>query len=67
MPDSSQIIGIGLVLLCMGNSLRLILTEAKRIRRIKTKNDTPVDITEIFKLKVMWHWVIAGIITLAIW
>ncbi|MDP4092579.1 MAG: hypothetical protein Q8920_04390 [Bacillota bacterium] len=63
MADITQIIGLTIIFLAVGNSIRLLLRASKRISR--TKN--AADISGLFKLQVICNWVIAGIVALAIW
>ena len=72
MTDTEQIIGIALILLLIGNSVRMLfgankkLTIVKKIRRPSGTN-LIVDVSDLFKLQVICNWVVAGIIALAIW
>lgn len=63
MADSVQIIGLAIIFLVVGNSIRLLWKVNRRLSR--TKN--PTDVSGLFKLQVICHWVIAGIVALAIW
>jgi hypothetical protein len=72
MTDSEQIIGIALIVLLIGNSVRMLilanlkLTLAKKLKYNSGKS-VVVDESNLFKLQVICHWVVAGIIALAIW
>jgi hypothetical protein len=72
MTDSEQIIGIVLIVILIGNSVRMLIkvdiqmTEVKRLKYNSGKS-VDVEVSGLFKLQVICHWVVAGIIALAIW
>jgi hypothetical protein len=72
MTDSEQIIGIVLIVILIANSVRMlikangIVTAAKKLK-YHSGESVSVDVSGLFKLQVICHWVVAGIIALAIW
>lgn len=72
MTDAEQIIGIALILLLIGNSVRMLIKANRKItvaKKLKyhSGESVVVDVSGLFKLQVICHWVMAGIIALAIW
>lgn len=67
MSSVTQITGIIILIVLMGNSLRLIIESLQEIRIRNIELGKVFGITNVNVLQICWHWVTALIISQAIW